>query len=294
MYLSFLLVGLLAFTSADVNPQDVSYILYSRNNPNGIVSRSNEDPQALLKIFNPNLPTVVLVHGWQDNYEANSNTFVRDAIFSKTNANVVKIDWEPLSTQGYFSARDAVPSIGRLASVLLQRFSLEFGYSLANVTLVGFSLGAHVSGNIGKVLGGQIGRIIALDPAGPFISSSDIDYSLHPTDAVYVQVIHTNAGGLGMVDAVGHADFYPNGGARQPGCGLDILGSCAHNRAWEYFAESVVGNNFVATSCDSWENLQAGRCSGETVLMGGLSTLDTRATGLFFLQTNNASQYGRG
>lgn len=37
------------------------------------------------------------------------------------------------------------------------------------------------------------------------------------SDAKYVQVIHTNAGILGMQYQVGTADFYPNGGIRQPG-----------------------------------------------------------------------------
>lgn len=40
---------------------------------------------------------------------------------------------------------------------------------------------------------------------------------LSKTDAAYVQVIHTNGGILGMQGQVGTADFYPNGGIRQPG-----------------------------------------------------------------------------
>lgn len=88
----------------------------------------------------------------------------------------------------YFAARDAVPPVGRLGAELLFKISRNSQYSLKNITVVGFSLGAHIAGNIGKNLFGQLGVIVALDPAGPFISSSDLDFSVHPSDAHYVQV----------------------------------------------------------------------------------------------------------
>lgn len=61
-------------------------------------------------------------------------------------------------------------------------------------------------------------RITGLDPAMPlFITSGKAD-KLDPSDASYVDVIHTNALVQGKMERCGHADFYMNGGIMQPGC----------------------------------------------------------------------------
>ena len=46
---------------------------------------------------------------------------------------------------------------------------------------------------------------------------------LDPSDALFVDVIHTNGGydgwgHLGYLGSCGHVDFYPNGGSAQPAC----------------------------------------------------------------------------
>lgn len=65
-----------------------------------------------------------------------------------------------------------------------------------------------------------------LDPAGPWFEHGDLSVGLNPSSADLVDVIHTDGGwflwyhwyGLGMLKAIGHIDFYPNGGTYQPGC----------------------------------------------------------------------------
>ena len=62
----------------------------------------------------------------------------------------------------------------------------------------------------------------ALDPAYPGFNIEDLlDTHLAPTDALFVDVIHTDGGLNGVPYSTGHADFYPNCGRRvQPGCPL--------------------------------------------------------------------------
>ncbi|XP_053206845.1 probable phospholipase A1 magnifin isoform X2 [Panonychus citri] len=59
-----------------------------------------------------------------------------------------------------------------------------------------------------------------IDPAGQSFDINDNRNRLDPTDALFVDVIHSDGGesvidGLGLEEQVGRMDFYPNGGERQ-------------------------------------------------------------------------------
>jgi hypothetical protein len=60
-----------------------------------------------------------------------------------------------------------------------------------------------------------------LDPAGPDFYLSEIPDRLDASDALFVDVIHTDGApnmisGFGYLGVLGHVDFYPNGGSAQP------------------------------------------------------------------------------
>ena len=59
---------------------------------------------------------------------------------------------------------------------------------------------------------------LGLDPAFPSFSLENRKTRLDESDAAFVDVIHTNGGLLSFPWSIGHADFYVNGGALQPGC----------------------------------------------------------------------------
>lgn len=115
-----------------------------------------------------------------------------------------------------------------------------------------------------------------------------------PDDCKYVEVIHTNGWLLGFGGAIGDSDFYPNGGKSQPGCGIDLTGSCAHSRAPSFFAESLVTQTpFEAWHCTgSVDDVTSGKCatSGETSQMMG-DPVNYKARGLFYLTTGQASPF---
>ena len=68
----------------------------------------------------------------------------------------------------------------------------------------------------------SLNRITGLDPAGPAFELARKEVRIDKSDANFVDIIHTNGGNendgfLGMNNAVGHADFFPNGGHTQVG-----------------------------------------------------------------------------
>lgn len=94
------------------------------------------------------------------------------------------------------------------------------GMKLQDLTIVGHSLGCHITGRAAKQLKseGRIGVIIGLDPASVFYDFFEREKRLTETDAEHVQVIHTDSGHYSFEYPLGHADFYPNRGRDQPGC----------------------------------------------------------------------------
>lgn len=119
-------------------------------------------------------------------------------------------------------------------------------YDVEKIHAIGFSLGAHVaayaSNELRRKIGKQFGRITGkfltsllkknfpsyfktlyfnfpgLDPALPFFASLRNSWKLDKEDADFVDVIHTNSGIFGKIEATGHVDFYVNGGFSQPAC----------------------------------------------------------------------------
>lgn len=69
-------------------------------------------------------------------------------------------------------------------------------------------------------------RISGLDPAFPqYYPSIRAAKAISETDAVLVDIIHTDKGQYGTIFSTGTVDFWPNGGGRtQPGCPKGTLG----------------------------------------------------------------------
>lgn len=224
------------------------------------------------------------------------NTKVRDAWFLYGDYNMIAVDWSRGRSLEYASSVAAVSSVGANVAKLIDFFVKEYGMSLENLEIVGFSLGAQVAGYTAKqVTTGKVQKVVGLDPAMPLMSYDKTAKRLNSEDAVYVESIQTNGGTLGYTQPIGRAAFYPNGGKSQPGCGLDLTGSCSHTRAVSYYVESLILNNFPTIRCPSYKEANKKDCGSNysTVRMGSPHNIIT-AFGEYYVPINKESPYGLG
>ncbi|XP_037048140.1 phospholipase A1 member A-like [Bradysia coprophila] len=188
--------------------------------------------------------TVLYSHGFMVNTD-NDRTRLLVNAYQNTNAyNILIFDWRELAGSSY---PRAVLNMAKLSEELAKFIlkATDRGYAITNWHVLGHSLGAHLSGIVGKRIKGLsngsliLSRISGLDPAGPgFYGRGVFGQPISGTDAVFVDIIHTDAGELGANVNTGTVDFWPNGGDDQPGCSFISVG-CSHSRAAYYWIESV-------------------------------------------------------
>ncbi|GBN04746.1 Inactive pancreatic lipase-related protein 1 [Araneus ventricosus] len=239
----------------------------------------------------------------------------KDELLKQGAYNVFIVDWTDYNGMPYEQAVANTRVIGAIIAKIVNFLVKQVGISPQSVHLIGHSLGAHIAGYAGERIR-NLGRITGLDPAGPYFRGTDPVVRLDPTDAGFVDIIHTNAAdsifsGLGMTDAIGHMDFYPNGGSKQPGCAnatgdeappandpTAIFGKhkCDHMRANRYFMASVNPScRFQSVYCNSYADFQSGKCrSSSNVSPMGMHAEKKprlRPPAKFYLKTSAAPPY---
>ncbi|EDV98483.1 GH22648 [Drosophila grimshawi] len=289
--------------------EDIKFLLYTRKNRNAAqLLQLSDDARLARSNFNFNYPLAIYLHGFSESASGDqqSSQQMKDAFLHRGNYNVILVDWSAMvSVPWYSNAVENLPVAARYLARFL-RYLVSKGYAVKHIHLIGFSLGAEVAGFAGKQLqewGIKLTRITALDPALPLFEGNSSNRRLGPTDARFVDVIHTDGGILGNPTAMGHADFYPNGGRPlQPGCArqeiannrwLGIIIGCSHQRAWEYFVESIRQPlAFAAERCEPSQNFGICRNGNKGVAHMGYAA-DPRLRGKFYLETNDAKPFGR-
>ncbi|KAI4457190.1 lipase [Holotrichia oblita] len=184
---------------------------------------------------------IIYIHGFMEITDLGSANNIKNAYLSRADDYaVIIVDWSELvSFPWYFQAVNNIESVAKLLVTFLETYTDAGTINIGNIHMIGFSLGAHVAGHVGQLLrkGLKIRRITALDPALPGFKSEK-KRKLSKSAAEFVDVIHTDGGNFGNIEAVGHVDFYPNGV------------SCSHNRAHKFFVNSIISPyDFPAVKC---------------------------------------------
>ncbi|XP_069618221.1 hepatic triacylglycerol lipase [Ranitomeya imitator] len=274
-------------TKKDPNTTKAQFLLYNeglRRNMCPVITYQSETLENCA--FNATLPLVLIVHGWSidGNLEAWIPKMAAAFKTSKKEINVIIVDWLLSAHVHYAVAVQNARFIGLEIAEFLEWLESSIQFPRSNVHLIGYSLGAHVSGFAGSYVNGsdKIGRITGLDPAGPlFEGMSSID-RLSPDDASFVDSIHTNTQqhiglSIGINERVGHFDFYPNGGDIQPGChfrdlyrhiaeqgifGFTQSVKCSHERSVHLFIDSILNEDehIIGYECKDIRSFEKGMC----------------------------------
>ncbi|XP_077295230.1 pancreatic lipase-related protein 2-like [Arctopsyche grandis] len=266
---------------------DIEYGVYTRKNPTTPQIFKKRDEASLAATnFDATKPVKITIHGWTGDAESGVNTVVGPAFLEAVDVNIVAVDWSNGSSGGYTQSVRNVPGAGQSVADMINWLN-SLGVPYSNIHILGHSLGAHVVGFAGRLSNGTIEYITGLDPASPSWTSSS--ERLRRTDAKYVEIIHTNIGQLGLLDAIGHNDFYPNGGVQMPGCDGNLY--CSHYRSWEYMADSLDHEKFMANRCNDVNEITNGNCANLGKLYMGGSKIKPGDGGIYALKTNAEKPY---
>lgn len=318
------------------NALDIRFLLSSRKQPRRVQVVLGEQFGLEWTDFKIERRTVIIVHGFLSHGQ---ETWIRDmekALLEWDDVNVVIIDWSAGgNTWNYYKAAVNTRIVGYQISKFIEHVT---NATINNVVrdepnvnnwgplhLVGHSLGAHICGFAAKELKKRqnrwtVQRITGLDPAQPCFRRTDTSVHLHKSDAPFVDVIHTNGRlftslGLGLPEAIGHVDFYPNGGKTQPGCirmessyfsylpiPTDAIqrAMCSHGRSYVYLTESLT--SATARNCSFWAHqwnltyrhllqIIAEPCDRNICTEMGIRAEMYNQRGSFFVATANTSPF---
>ncbi|XP_065412259.1 lipase member H isoform X7 [Chrysemys picta bellii] len=184
--------GCLAFTGLSISSAltgtdlKVKLMLYTRQNQNCAETLRSTGSRYL----NVTKKTILIVHGYRPT--GSPPIWIQKAVhllLSVEDINIIIVDWNRgATTLLYHRASSNTKKVAEFLKTFIDKM-LADGASLDSVYMIGISLGAHISGFVGQMYNGKLGRIT----------------------------------GLGYREALGHIDFYANGGTDQPGCPQTIF-----------------------------------------------------------------------
>nr|P0CH47.1 RecName: Full=Probable phospholipase A1 magnifin; Short=PLA1; Flags: Precursor [Vespa magnifica] len=287
-------------------PEQISFVLSTRENQNGVfLTLDNLSKGGILpKSDLSSIPVIFLIHGFISSANNSNYVDMTKALLEKNDCMVISIDWRDgacthefkiLKFIGYPNAVKNTRAVGKYIADFTKLLMQKYKVSLANIRLIGHSLGAQIAGFAGKEYQkfklGKYPEIIGLDPAGPLFKSNDCSERICETDAHYVQIIHTS-NNLGTERTLGTVDFYVNNGYNQPGCYLSFLGeACSHTRAVKYFTECIRHECCLIGVPQSKNPQPVSKCTRKECVCIGLNAKTYPKTGSFYVPVESKAPY---
>ncbi|KAB7500267.1 Pancreatic triacylglycerol lipase [Armadillidium nasatum] len=202
--------------------------------------------------------------------------------------NVLRVDWGQGSLTLPDQALANTKVVGEEIAYFVNTLKGELNVNVSKCHCIGHSMGGYVCGFAGQGID-KLGRITALDPAPKEFFEVENNEKLDPSDAEFVDAIHTGFSLLNILPSiavpqpVGHLDFYVNEGHYQTGCYLSLTSllnptnnleenlidlvanevTCGHLRPIFYYIESILEPScqWVSYECSSFERFQKGECA---------------------------------
>lgn len=172
---------------------------------------------------------MLYVNAWfERSFDQNPTTFFNTYLLRKSEWNLGYINWQPYASCKVVT--DIVPRINAIANATVVILNGNSNFDPTKTHLIGSGIGSLIASRIARTFsasGKTFDRLTALDPFN-FFRTLDIVFKLRnvakvsPSDASFVDVILTNADGLGDSLVKGHVNFWPAGGRLQPNCNATI------------------------------------------------------------------------
>ncbi|CAB3247735.1 unnamed protein product [Arctia plantaginis] len=175
-----------------------------------------------MMIMSSHKPLKIITHGWKSSADKEGVEDIKTAYLETKNVKVITIDWSEVADSIYPWVAYQAKGIGAKVAQFISALHKRYNITGKQFHLIGHSLGAHIMGIAASRSNFTVDRITGLDPARPLFEYPSFKHleNLDPSDADFVDVIHTCCGVLGYEAPTGTVDFYPNSGfPPQPGCG---------------------------------------------------------------------------
>lgn len=243
-----------------------TFMVQRSNEPDERTWLSADDVHAFHHLFHAASSMAIVVHGFRQSHR-DVSVIHKTLLSEQTHDVIVSMKYKhaargPLYARAIANAEVVAFFLSLFVSHVIHNSPIQ----PEHVHVIAFSLGTQVAHFTSRFLAESnitLGRITGLDPSAVLTTGIQLSHE----DADFVDVIHTSAGysckkwaasylqgRVGIGHAIGHVDFFPNGGAHQPSCSNIILNlnlACHHLMAIVYFANSIRSCNYTSFPCDS-------------------------------------------